>query len=98
MEVTLWCYVADWHTPPIHYITGYRAFYCQVMNPQDKAKELSNYFCSPSDVFHPNVASIRNAIKCCEQMIKEHDDEILESNDVNRINYWHDVIDALNAL
>jgi hypothetical protein len=68
------------------------------MTPKDKAKELTLEFCSPSDVFYPNIASIRNAKKCCELMVKEYDEEILESNDVNRINYWHEVIDALNAL
>lgn len=40
------------------------------MEAKDKAITLAEKFCSPTDVFKPNISSIRNAIKCCEEIIK----------------------------
>ena len=37
---------------------------------REKAIELADEFCHPLDVIKPNKTSIRNAIKCCEQILK----------------------------
>ena len=37
---------------------------------QQKAKELMIIFCSPGDVFKPNPASRRSAIKCVDEEIQ----------------------------
>ena len=63
------------------------------MTPKDKAKELALEFCSPADVFKPNIASIRNAIKCCEQIAK-----LDTLPDEYKVQYWREVIVELNAL
>ncbi len=54
------------------------------MTAKEKAKELLNTFA---------VGGWRkeHAISCVDEIIKEHDEEVLESNDVNRINYWEQV-------
>ena len=71
------------------------------MKPKDKAKELAIEFCSPTDVFKPNPASIRNAIKCCEQIAKLDtltDEAWLNVPDEFKVQYWREVIVELNAL
>lgn len=71
------------------------------MTPKDKAKELSLEFCSPADVFKPNTASIRNAIKCCEQIAKLDtltDEAWLNVPDEYKVQYWREVIVELNTL
>jgi hypothetical protein len=70
-------------------------------NPKDKAKELAIEFCSPTDVFKPNSASVRNAIKCCEQIIKLY--LLKDKNSINiqeniKVQYWRYVITELNIL
>jgi hypothetical protein len=39
------------------------------MTPKEKALELSIKFCSPSDVFKPNIGSKRQALICVNEII-----------------------------
>jgi len=71
------------------------------MTPKDKAKELALEFCPSADVFKPNTASIRNAIKCCEQIAKLDaltDEAWLNVPDEYKVQYWREVIVELNTL
>lgn len=71
------------------------------MSPKEKAIELSKYFTSPIDVVIPNMRSIRNAIKCCEQIIKLDaltDEAWLNVPDEYKVQYWNDTISELNAM
>ena len=71
------------------------------MTPKEKAKELALEFCSPADIFRPNIASIRNAIKCCEQITKLDsltDEAWLNVPEEYKVQYWKEVIVELNAL
>jgi len=71
------------------------------MQPDEKAKELAIKFCSPSDVFKPNIASIRNATKCVSTMIDAlivyYGIDIMEEESMY-INYWRQVKDELEKL
>jgi len=42
-----------------------------VMTPKEKALELAIKFCSPSDVIRPNIASVRNALICIDEILKD---------------------------
>ena len=69
------------------------------MTPKEKAEELALEFCSPTDIIRPNIASIRNAIKCCEQITKLDvltDEAWLNVPDEYKIQYWKEVIMELN--
>ena len=61
------------------------------MTPKEKAQELLSKFA---------VGGWRkeHATTCVDEIIKEYDEEILESNDVNRIEYWRQVKDEIEAL
>lgn len=71
------------------------------MTAKEKARELALEFCSPSDRFKPNTASVGNAIKCCEQIIKLDaltDEAWLNVPDEYKIQYWKNVIAELNII
>jgi hypothetical protein len=73
------------------------------MTPKQKAKELALTFCSPSDVVKPNIASIRSAMKCCDEIMSENhmlDDFKIELTGklVRRFYYWEEVKEELNSL
>lgn len=71
------------------------------MSPKEKAIELSKYFISTIDVVIPNVRSISNAIKCCEQIIKLDtltDEAWLNVPDEYKVQYWNEVISELNSM
>ena len=71
------------------------------MTPKDNALELAIEFSSASDVVKPNLGSIRNAIKCCEQIIKLDaltDEAWLNVPQEYKVQYWKDVIVELEKL
>ena len=81
--------------------TCYRAFLIRKYDTKRQSKRVSIEFCSPADVFKPNIASIRNAIKCCEQIAKLDiltDEAWLNVPDEYKVQYWREVIVELNAL
>ena len=61
------------------------------MRPKEKAQELLNKFA---------VGGWRkeHAINCVEEIIKEYDEEVIESKYVNRVNYWEEVKIQIEAL
>ena len=70
--------------------------------PKDKAEQLVNKYFNLFVVDLENTISRYEAIECAkivvEKMINECDNEVLESNDVNRINFWQEVKKELNKL
>jgi len=71
------------------------------MIESDIAKKKALEFSSPADVFKPNVASIKNAIKCCEQIIKLDaltDEAWLNVPDEYKVQFWKRVIVELKLL
>ena len=71
------------------------------MTEEEKAIELALYFCSPSDVVRPNIASVRAATKCCEQIIGLDcltDEAWLNVPQEYKVQYWKSVINQLDRL
>ena len=71
------------------------------MTSKEKAIELALEFCSPTDVFKPNIESIRNAIKCCEQIIKLDcltDEGWLNVPQEYKVQYWKEVKQEIEKL
>ena len=71
------------------------------MTSKEKAQELSMVFCTSLDIVKPNFASIKNAIKCCEQIIKLDaltDEAWLNVPDEYKVQYWKEVIVELKKL
>ena len=69
--------------------------------PQEiKADELAILFCDPSDIFKPNIKSIRNAKKCVEEIINEIGTKCSECQDeqVSKLISWQEVLNCLNKL
>lgn len=66
---------------------------------KNKAEELALIFCSPSDIFKPNIASIRNASKCVGEIlnlmvVSFEWDEKTNGN----IHFWEEVREKLNKM
>ena len=68
---------------------------------REKAIELAEEFCHLSDVIKPNKRSIRNAIKCCEQILKLRVVVSVPASDVPykyRTDFWRLVIKELEDM
>ena len=68
---------------------------------REKAIELAEEFCHPLDVTKHNKTSIRNAIKCCEQILKLRVVVSVPASDVPykyRTDFWRLVIKELEDM
>lgn len=63
---------------------------------KEKAEELAIKFSSLTDVFKPNIASVRNALICVEEIIQSHID--WETEQDGCIVFWEEVRDELNKM
>ena len=65
------------------------------MTPKIRANELAIKFCSSSDVFKPNLRSIRMALICVEEIL--NNDGFTEF-DIYLTEYWNEVKNELEKL
>ena len=71
------------------------------MTPKEKAEELVHIFCAPGDVVTLNICSIRNAVKCCQQIIKLEvltDEAWLNVPNEYKVQYWKEVMKELKKM
>jgi hypothetical protein len=75
------------------------------MTPKGKAKKLANEFVTKSifdmtddELKTERVNSKAAALICVDQIIDEYNNEVIDSNDVNREQFWLDVKDELNSI
>jgi hypothetical protein len=71
------------------------------MNEKQKASNLALFFCNKTDTIKPNITSIKNSIKCVEEILKLEcltDEAWLNVPNEFKTQYWKKVIIELNSI
>ena len=65
------------------------------MTPKEKANDLALKFCSNSDIFCPNIASLTNAEKCVDEILEHllNTETCFKDNiwPIGNYKFWHEV-------